>query len=420
MNPWGTMATTEWLLLRLPAQDDAPLSWAATDSSGRLLELPSDETDARLREMAAGRRVALLVPGGDVSSFQVQLPAGNEARLLQLAPFALEDQVSEDVEHLHFAVSRRDAGGLVTVAVAQRQRVEQWLARATALQLRPAALFAETELAPALPGHVTMLLVEDQLLLRRDGAPPLLLPAADPLLALEMLLGAEADLSGVNLAVYASPQDWPVHEAAIESLRDRVASLTVQLESGGLLGLYARGLAETQPVNLLQGAFKPNQAQHGGWPRWRGVAMALLALFVLHVAASLLELHRLHAESARLDQSIARLYSTVFQGQRPGSEPRRQFEQRLAQINGGAIQQGELLPLLAAVAAAEQNVPVAKLESFTFKTGSMQLRLSTPDAEALESFSQALRAGGYGVEVVSGQPQGDHYAGQLDVKARKS
>jgi len=79
-----------------------------------------------------------------------------------------------------------------------------------------------------------------------------------------------------------------------------------------------------------------------------------------------------------------------------------------------------LLPLLAALAAAEQNIPAAKLESFTFKTGSMQLRLNTPDAEALESFSQALRSGGYGVETMSGQPQGDHYAGQLEVKARKS
>jgi type II secretion system protein L len=288
------------------------------------------------------------------------------------------------------------------------------------LQLRPQALFAESELVPALPGHVTLLLADDQLLLRQDGAPPVLLPAADPQLALEMLLGPEGDLASVNLAVYASPEEWPSHAAAIEALRDRVASFTVQLEAGGLLALYARSLAESQPVNLLQGAFRPDQTQFGGWSRWRGVAMALLALLVLHVGASWLELHRLHAESAGLDQSIAQLYGAVFPGQRPGEKPRRQFEQRLAQISGGGIQQGELLPLLAAVAAAEQNVPIAKLESLTFKTGSMQLRLSTPDAEALELFSRALRSGGYGVEIVSGQPQGDHYAGQLDVKAGKS
>jgi general secretion pathway protein L len=415
------MATTEWLLLRVPALDDAPLSWAAADSSGQLLALPADEHDASLRGMAAGRRIALLVPAGDVSLFQVQLPAGNEARLAQLAPYALEDLVSEDLEQLHFAVGRRDAdSGLTTVAVAQRARMEHWLARVAALQLRPATLISESELAPALPGHVTMLLADDQLLLRRDGAAPMLLPAADPLLAMEILLGADADLASVNLSIYASAEQWPAHETIIEALRERVGSYKVQLESGGLLALYARSIVEAQPVNLLQGAYKPMQSQLGGWARWRAVAMALAALLLVHLTASWFELHRLRSESARLNQSIAKIYSTVFPGQRPGQQPRRQFEQRLAQLSGGGIQQGELLPLLAALAAAKQNVPIAKLESLTFKTGSLQLRLRTPDAEALELFSQALRAGGYGVETLSGTPQGDQYVGQLEVKARKS
>lgn len=415
------MATTEWLLLRVPAQDDAPLAWAAADASGQLLAMPADEHDASLREMATNRRIALLVPAGDVSCFQVQLPSGNEARLAQLAPFALEDLVSEDLDQLHFAVGRRAAdSGLTTVVVAQRARMEQWLARVATLQLRPALLVAEGELAPALPGHVTMLLADDQLLLRRDGGAPVSLPAADPQLALEMLLGADADLAGVNLSVYASAEQWPAHEAAIEALREHVGSYKVQLESGGLLALYARSIVEAQPVNLLQGAYKPAQSQLGGWTRWRAVAMALAALLVVHLAASWLELHRLRGESARVNQSIAQLYGRIFPGERPGAQPRRQLEQRLAQAAGAGIQQGELLPLLAALAAASQNVPIAKLESLSFKTGSMQLRLRTPDAEALELFSQALRAGGYGVETLSGTPQGDHYSGQLEVKARKS
>lgn len=413
------MATSEWLLLRLPAQDDAPVTWAATDSSGRLLALPADENDPRLQQMAAGKQVALLVPAGDVSCFQVPLPAGNEAKLQQLAPFALEDLVSEDIEQLHFAVGKRDAAsGIVTVQVAHRLRVQQWLARAAALQLQPTALFNEGELAPVLPGHVTALLTEDQLLLRQEGGLPLLMPVADPLLALEMLLGPEADLGAVNLSLYASPDEWPRHAAVLESLRERVASFNVQLESAGLLALYARSLAQIQPINLLQGAFRAQQSQLVDWARWRGVAIALLALLFLHAVGTGWELHRLRAESANMNQPIASLFGSVFPGQPPGSDPRRQFERRLAEIAGGPGQQGELLPLLAAVAAAGQNVPIAKLESLTFKPGSMQLRLSAPDAQTLELYSQAVRAGGYEVEIISGQIQGDHYSGQLQVKGR--
>jgi general secretion pathway protein L len=178
------MATTDWLLLRIPTGDDAEVSWAVVDSTGQLLSLPSADTGGGLHTLSTGRRVGLLVPGADVSQFQISLPSGNEARLLQLAPFALEDQVSQDIDQLHFAVGHRDAvTGLVPVSVVDINRMQEWVARAAKLQLIPHAIFAESDLAPALPGHVTMVVAEDQLLLRNDLARPLLLPASDPALA---------------------------------------------------------------------------------------------------------------------------------------------------------------------------------------------------------------------------------------------
>jgi general secretion pathway protein L len=415
------MASNEWLLLRLPAQDDAPLSWAAVDASGQLLAPPADEHDPQLAGMAAGRRVALLVPASDVSHLEVQLPTSNEARLLQLVPFALEDQVSEDVEDLHFAVGPRNAEtGMVPVAVVNRERMSQWLARVASLQLVPTRVMAESELLPVLPGHVTMLADEDQLVLRRGGGAPLLMPAADPAFALEMLLGSPNELAGVNLAVYASADDWPRHAAAIEPLRERVASYNVQLESGGLPALYARALPQGKSINLLQGAFRPDQSSAGGWERWRGVAVALLALVLLDAAGSWWQMRGLRAESDQLDRSMANLFSSVFPGQQPAADPRRQFEARLAQIAGGAADKGELLPMLAALAAAQQNTPVAKLESISFRSGSMQLRVGAPDASTLEQFSQSLRAGGYNVEILSAQSQGEAYSGQIAVKVQGS
>jgi general secretion pathway protein L len=408
------MATNEWLLLRLPAQGDALLTWAVADGSGRLASMPGRDAGDALHTMSTGRRIALLVPGGDVSLFQVPLPAANEARLLQLAPFALEDQLSQDVDSLHFAVGRRDAAtGLVPVAVTERARMEQWMARAGELQLLPDAVFAESDLAPAVPNQVSMLVTEDALLLRNGDGRPLSMPANDPLLALEMLLGADADLAGVHLSVYAGPEEWPRHAAPIEALRERVASYKVQLSSGGLLALFALGLAQAAPVNLLQGTFRRSEAGRTQWLRWRSVAAAALVLVVLHFAGSWWQLRQVRAASAEMDASIASVFSAILPGQAPGSEPRRVLEQRFAALADTPGRQGELLPLLAAVAAAHDNVPTAQLESVGFRAGSLQLRVNAPTAAALEQFSQALRAGGYSADVISGQPQGERYAGQI-------
>lgn len=410
------MATSEWLLLRLPAQDDAPLSWAASDSAGRLLSLPSQDSGGGLHTLSTGRRVTLLVPGTDVSLLQVPLPAGNEARLLQLVPFALEDQVAQDIDQLHFAVGQRDAAtGMVPVAVVERARMLEWTERARALQLLPQAIFAESDLAPVMPGHVTMVVAEDQLLLRRGDAQALLLPVADPALALEMLLGANADLASTHLSVYSTPEFWPRHAAAIETLRARVASYKVQLASGGLLALYAQGIAQSRPINLLQGSFKPQQAAGAGWRPWRAAILVALALLLVHAIGSWWQLGQLRQASAGMDESIARMYGSIFPGQAPGSAPRRALEKRLAEIAGGANQRGELLALLAAVAAARQNVPVAQLESLAFKPGNLQLRLAAPDAATLEQFSQALRAGGYSAQVTAGNQRGERYEGQVEV-----
>ena len=71
--------------------------------------------------------------------------------------------------------------------------------------------------------------------------------------------------------------------------------------------------------------------------------------------------------------------------------------------------------LLAAVAAARQNVPVARLESLTFKPGSLQLKLTAPDATTLEQFNQALRAGGYRADLKSGSARGEVYEGLVEL-----
>lgn len=411
------MATGDWLLLRLPATSGAAPAWALVDSTGALLPQPAEDPATALSVLAAGRQVALLAPSADVALFTAQLPAGNEARLQQLAPFALEEQVSEDLDDLHFAVGARDAAtGEVPVVVVGRERMHDWLAQAEALGIRPKAMFAESDLAPLLPGHVTLLVAPDALVLRNDAGRPVVFPPDDPALALSMLLGPEADLSTVNLSVHALPEDWPQHEAAIEALRDRVASLKVQLHAGGLLGLHAQGIASSSPVNLLQGDYKPQRRATNLWLRWRTAAALLGALLLLHVAAGLWDLYSTRQEARRLDAEINRVYGSIFPGQQPGRQVRRTLEARMRSVAGGGSAQGELMGLLAALAAARQNVPLATLDSMTYKPGQLQLTLSAPDASTLEQFSQALRAGGFGATVASGNQTERGFKGQIDMK----
>lgn len=411
------MATGDWLLLRVPSTSGAAPNWITADATGALLP-DSSAAGSDLAAAAAGRQVALLVPAGDVSLFEAQLPPGNEARLQQLAPFALEEQVSEDLEQLHFAIGARNgATGTVPVAVADRAQVRQWLEYAASLSLQPRAIFAESDLSPRVPGQVTLVCDRGQMVVRDGEARPVVFPPDAVELALDTLRGPQADPAELHVVVYCTPEDWPQYEVAVEALRARVGSLRVQLLTGGLMALHAGGISASAPVNLLQGEFRP--ASRGGfdWRRWRVAAALLAGLLVLHAGLSFWELARLRSASAALESEVTRVYGTIFPGQRPGPSPRRALEARMRAAAGGGNAQGELMPLLAAVAAARQNVPVAKLDSMSFRPGSLQLKLSAPDAATLEQFSQALRAGGYSAQVSSGRQHDGGFEGQIDMKA---
>jgi general secretion pathway protein L len=411
------MAMAEWLLLRLGREADQPSTWVIADARGQLLAVPSDAMGEQLTTAAAGRRVALVVPGSDVLQLSATLPTGNDSKLQQIVPFALEDQVSQDVDDLHFALGTRDsASGLTPVAVVAKSLMAVWLERATQMQLQPQAIYADSELAPELPGHLTALLEDQQMVLKRGGR-PMVLPATDPKQALEMFLGMDMNLAAEDLVVYATSVDWKRHSIAIEALRDQLASLKVQLSSAGVLALLTPGLANPSLINLLQGAFRPKANQAATWRRWRIAAALAGGLLLLHGVGQWLELRRLNASERSVDDAIAQVVQTAMPGDQNTGGARQRMEQRLKAVASGQGQRGELMSLLAAVAAAHQNVPIAKIESMSFKSGTLDMRVTAPDATTLEQLSQALRASGYSAEVTSGNVRGNTYEGRVNLRS---
>jgi general secretion pathway protein L len=196
--------------------------------------------------------------------------------------------------------------------------------------------------------------------------------------------------------------------------------MKVQIATGGLLALLAPGLSQPGLVNLLQGEYRPKQDHGSTWRRWRVVAGLAAALLLLHVAGSAWQLFQLKRSEAALDESIEQAAAIALPGEPLGGNLRRRVEQRLGAMAGGGGAHGDLLHLLAAVAAAHDNVPVTTIGSINFKPGEMEMRVSGPDAASLEQLNQALRAGGYQAEVTSGSTSGATFEGRILMRSQGS
>ena len=409
----------DWILVRLGRDTAQPHQWACVAVSGHLSEAPGSGDDQALLSAAEGRRVALVVPGSEVLQTLVVVPAGSESRQAQIIPYALEDQVAEDLESLHFAAGKPIAGpgSALCVDVVSRELLQSWLDAAAASGLQPQALMADSQLLPLTPG-VTLLLAHETVTVVRADARPAVLPASELGLALDIALGADnAQWAATSLVVYASSQDWLTHAPMIEALRPSLASLKVQLLSAGTLPLLAGQLPAQTAINLLQGDFVQRQSAAVAWQAWRWAAGFAAALLVVHWAGQALTLRQLKMVDRALDQRIEQLVASALPGEVAAANgARARMQTRLDQLRASADDGQGLLPLLVSVAAGRAGAPGTQLQSLAFRRGSLDLTFNGPDAGSIEQINQSLRGAGLSSELTAGAVHGSDYQGRLQVR----
>jgi general secretion pathway protein L len=406
---------SETLVIRLRAAEEAPASWLVVDANGaRSGPLQSGPVSDAL-SAAAGRRVVLLVPGTEVTLAEPELPLRSSARLAQVVPYALEEQLASDVDSLHFAVGARAAGAVGTpVAIVARSLMQRWYDQCEAAGIHADAAYADTAAVPAGATGCTLLLDESLLYVRRADALPYVLDAADVPAALELALGSpEASAeSGENVTFYAGTTEYEQHRESIEGLRNRTASLQVKLLPEGSLPLLAAQAASGAGVNLLQDAFGVRSSLGTRLREWRlpaSLAAAVAVLFVANQAVGWWQLSR--AERA-LDTQIAEVFAQALPGQ-PVVDPRAQMQGALgAERSAG----GGLLPVMSALAEAMAQAPTARIESMSFRGNALELRLTAPTVESLDGIKQTMNRDGMTSELQSATPRGGVVEGRLQVR----
>ena len=408
----------DWLLLRLPRTPQEQAAWLVVDSQGAAVGPPQGGPLSLAAARAAGRHVVVLVPGTDVLLAQPELPPARAGtKLHQLVPYALEEQLAEDIEELHFAIGRRQGeSARVPVAIVARKLMDEWTMLLKSNGLEPEALYADSELLPQNPGQAVALLDEDAVVVRPPSGTIVTLPADALAEALDIALsGVEPGTpGGRGLILYTGAAEWQRHSSKVEAARERFEGIQIQLLTGGPLALFAQQLPTTTATNLLQGTYTPATTHPVGWSAWRVAALLLVGFIGLHIAGKAAELTVLKRVDHRLDDSIEQVFRMAMPGQPETYEARRQMERRLAQARASEAS-GGFLRALDALVQAHRAAPEAVLEALTFRDGSLELKASAPSVESLDRLSRQLRQQGWQARLVAGSPAGSAYEGRIQM-----
>jgi general secretion pathway protein L len=407
----------ETLVLRLDPADSGTGAWIVVNEQGRRIGVPGAGPVAAAAPAAAGRRVVVLVPAVDVLLTRVDLPVRGSAKILRALPFALEEQIAEDVEALHFAAGRPAPDGSIPAAAIDREQLEHWLEQLAEAGLGPQVICSEAEGAPAAPNHLNWLLDTGRCTARSgDGLPVVIeIDSVEECLRYGPGFPGEAD-EPKHLSVYLTADARAKYGEQLEALRPELASVELRVLPEGVLPHLASGVISREPINLLQGQFAPRTQLERLWKPWRPAAALLAVLVVVLVAQQALQLVQLKREEARLDAAIAATFAEAMPGARM-EDPRFQVERQLAALRGsGSIANEGFLTALETLGSALGEAPGIQLEAISYRTGVLDMRLQAPSVDSLEQVRQAVaRDGRFTATIQQANQRADGVEGRIQL-----
>lgn len=415
------------LLLRLPPAGQEETEWLTLDETGA--PTPTRQRGSLSLAAAVWRtgRVVVLAPATQILLAEPELPPGSGAKLARAVPFAMEEQLTEDVDLLSFAIGRRRGNGGTPVAVVSRAVLTSWVSELNAAGFDPQAIYADISAMPENPGQTVLWLENERLAVRRPGALPFaveLSPVKEALVVAGVIAdpldSAEAEPKPKESAIlYVTREDWARVQGEFDDLLEDFASLNVQLLSDGPLPWLARGLAAPEAVNLLQGEFLRSTDYSARWRQWRVAAALAVALLVVHVAAQALQIRHAKHESAALDGEISQLFSESMPGDAL-TDPRRQMQTKLERIRKSGAGPQYFLRTLQTLSGALAVTPKTAISALSYREDALDMTVSAPSLAALSQLTQFAGKEGLAAEIQSSNPVAAGVEAHLHVRGQSA
>ncbi len=388
------------LLLRANPSDDQRWSWLHLDSTGVARGVIHSGTLADAAAEADGLRVLVLMPGTDCLLTSVRIPGRNRKKLLQAVPYALEEQLSDDVEKLHFAIGAELDDGSRQVAVTDKHRMETLMAALGEAGLDVQCVVPEQLAVPLSESGDSVLIDHDMAVVRNGEYSGYAVDSDNLGIVLSARQQDDSDLQPV-LQLYVE------QDASIPELGDYPSETRIEHYARDPLDILSKGL-DMKAINLLQGEF----GQMGEWSRiWRplrATAALLLAGVLISNAVMAVDYYRLNKESDQLKTQIEETFKKAFPETRRLVNPRAQMQQKLDQLQHSQGTGNRFLNLIGQAGEVIKDTKGVEVTGANYRGGRLDLDLKVTSLQLLDQLKQALtKTGALSVEIQSATTESD-------------
>ncbi len=365
---------------------------------------------------AHGCHITVIVPGQLCTATRVSLPGISRSRLAKATPFALEEQLADDVDELHFSLGE-SSDGTVPVVVVKREVLEQWLALLERHHITPQKIIPDYFAIPFPPQGWHLWFDEQGVMLRYGRDAGLRMMLSSPLFILQRLYD-EVEHKPEQLLVSGDPK--ALQDELVAWCQQNEIELTQGEHSPQRLPVAATTVPNGEVINLLQGDYSHQEKMSRQWrPWWPAVAvLAIMTLFQLTSMAA--DQQRLTTLQATLDQEIKQLYLDTFPDAKRVVDPRAQMEARLKEQNVG-MQGDQFYLLLGGVTLLSDHKVKFELQRLRYHNGELNVDMHLQNLQVLDQIKQLFSdKPGLHAEVISASARGNKVEARLLIKGSRS
>lgn len=351
------------IIIYLHPTSSTQVSWIMVDETSQVTQSVFNGDLSQFPTHTQDDEVIILVPTEQVLLTHVQLPKLPRQRLMQALPFALEEQLIDDVSELHFALGQYQTNTW-PVAIVSQKKMAAWLNLCEELNVSPRAFLPSIFMLPYTDKIWTINTDENHCLVRCGPWDGFACEEVNVEMLLDLKLADEPDQQNIQVDRIHVPEKTLLEKAADAS-------------------------PFSNAINLLQGPYQPKLQTTQTKKIWIVTGYLALALVALGFFSQLVSLFILQKQANAIETAINTIYKKNFPNAKAIVAPRERMSEKLRALSGTATHNG-LLVLLGQIGKAISEMKSVRITHLEFKDQQMTLEISTPTFASLDKFIALL------------------------------
>jgi len=367
----------------------------ATDASWQRIEngqLAGSFHKGRLAEAfryCRGASVVVMVPAEEVFITRIPLPGKNRKKLIKAVPYAVEDQVVDDIETLHFALSSVPQEGKYIIAAVETRLIDYWDNALKAVGIHVETMIPDVLALLDSKESWSVLLEPNRALVRTPEG-----MFSSDIENLPLMLNNQYNLTEDKpdeVTVYDCSQ--ANHMTTLKALCSNIEFSLVDCPDGPF-SVFARHYDTRNSVNLLQGEYNRQQGIGRHVKPWIPAAGLFAVWIGWQLVVNVSAMIDLGSRSEELTLQMQDVYKSAFRGAKkpPLGYERSSMESKINKLlekQGQA--KGGLQEMLVKTAPILKNVKGVVIDGLRFSNGKLDIDLTVKGSSDVEPLEKKIK-----------------------------